>query len=116
MMSEESGRPAPCRRPPSSLLITHHSSLIILCLFLFFCRLADRDLWSSHEARAGMDAQTLLEDGWGLPRLFDGRPELQKPPLYYWLVAAVARVRGGPVDAWAVRLPAAGSALLCVLA
>ena len=36
-----------------------------------------------------------------------GEPELQKPPLYYWLVAAHWHGRGG-VDAWAVRLPAAG--------
>ncbi len=95
--------------------------LYVLCVLmgiyiLFFYRLADRDLWSSHEARAGMDAQTVLDDGaWGLPHLFSGEPELQKPPLYYWLVAAIAWLRGGAVDAWAVRLPAAGSAALAVL-
>jgi 4-amino-4-deoxy-L-arabinose transferase-like glycosyltransferase len=83
---------------------------------LFFDQLADRDLWSSHEARAAMDAQTILDDGaWGLPHLYDGRPELQKPPLYYWLIALVAKCRGGMVDAWAVRLPAALSALGCVV-
>jgi 4-amino-4-deoxy-L-arabinose transferase-like glycosyltransferase len=82
---------------------------------LFFHRLGDRDLWSSHEARAGMDAQTVLDDGaWGLPRLFSGEPELQKPPLYYWLVAVIAFLRGGAVDAWAVRLPATAAAVLCV--
>ena len=96
--------------------------LCVLCALvatylLFFHRLADRDLWSSHEARAGMDAQTTLDDGsWGIPHLFSGEPELQKPPLYYWLVAAIAWLRGGPVDAWAVRLPAAGAAVLTVLA
>jgi 4-amino-4-deoxy-L-arabinose transferase-like glycosyltransferase len=84
---------------------------------LFFHRLADRDLWSSHEARAGMDAQMILDEGvWGLPRLFDGRAELQKPPLYYWLVASLGWLRGGTVDAWAVRLPATIAALLTVLA
>jgi 4-amino-4-deoxy-L-arabinose transferase-like glycosyltransferase len=89
--------------------------LTLLCGVLFFYRLADRDLWSSHEARAAQDAQTILDDGnWGLPRLFDGHPELQKPPLYYWLVAALGWVRGGIVDAWAVRLPAALAALACV--
>jgi 4-amino-4-deoxy-L-arabinose transferase-like glycosyltransferase len=63
-----------------------------------------------------MDAQTVLADGcWCVPRLFDGRAELQKPPLYYWLVAGIAWLRGVSVDAWAVRLPAAGSALACVL-
>jgi 4-amino-4-deoxy-L-arabinose transferase-like glycosyltransferase len=82
---------------------------------LFFHRLADRDLWSSHEARAAMDAQSLL-DGGALPHLFDGRAELQKPPLYYAVVAAIASLRGGAVDALAVRLPAAAGAAGCVLA
>jgi 4-amino-4-deoxy-L-arabinose transferase-like glycosyltransferase len=91
--------------------------LVVLCGLLFFHRLADRDLWSSHEARAAQDAQTILDDGyWGLPHLFDGEVELQKPPLYYWTVAALAWCRGGTVDAWDVRLPAALAALGCVLA
>jgi 4-amino-4-deoxy-L-arabinose transferase-like glycosyltransferase len=89
---------------------------VLAVYLLFFHRLADRDLWSSHEARAGMDAQTVLDDGaWGLPRLYSGEPELQKPPLYYWLVASIALLRGGAVDAWGVRLPAAGAAVMCVL-
>ncbi len=61
-----------------------------------------------------MDAQSVLDGGEVLPHLFDGRPELQKPPLYYWLVAGIAWARGGVVDAWSVRLPAAASALVCV--
>jgi Dolichyl-phosphate-mannose-protein mannosyltransferase len=82
---------------------------------LFFHRLTDRDLWSSHEARAAMNAQTLLDTGdWGLPALFDTTPELQKPPLYYWLVALSAAAQGGTVDALSVRLPATLSALLCL--
>ena len=63
-----------------------------------------------------MDAQTLLDDGPGsMPRQFDGRAEVQKPPLYYWLVALAARAGGGAVDARAVRLPAAwpGSPACC---
>src|SRR5262245_41608918 len=82
---------------------------------LFFHGLGDRDLWSSHEARAAMDAQSVLDGDLALPRLFDGRPELQKPPLYYWLVAGVARLQGGEVDAWTVRLPSTLSAVGCVL-
>src|SRR5947209_3535276 len=90
--------------------------LAFLCGPLFFFGLGDRDLTSSHEARAAQDAQTILTTGeWGLPRLFDGKVELQKPPLYYWLVAALARLHGGPVDAWAVRLPAALAGLGTVL-
>ena len=88
---------------------------LVLCaipaiFLLFFHRLADRDLWSSHEARAAMDAESVLGGDWDLPHLNDGRAEMQKPPLYYWLVALTARLRGGTVDAWAVRLPATLSA------
>ncbi len=89
---------------------------LLLCLPLFFHRLGDRDLASSHEARAGQDAQTILATGdWLLPRLYDGRVEMQKPPLYYWLVALCGLVNGGTVDAWCVRLPAALAASGCVL-
>jgi 4-amino-4-deoxy-L-arabinose transferase-like glycosyltransferase len=84
--------------------------------FLFLYRLGDRDLGSAHEARAAQNAQMILSEGdWGLPRLFNGRVELQKPPLYYWLVAAIAWLRGTAVDAFAVRLPAALAALACLL-
>ena len=83
---------------------------------LLFHRLGARDLWNSHEARAAMNAQSVLDSGRLLPHLYDGQPELQKPPLYYWLVALVARLRGGAVDAWAVRLPSALSALVCAAA
>jgi 4-amino-4-deoxy-L-arabinose transferase-like glycosyltransferase len=79
---------------------------------LLFYRLADRDLVSSHEARAAQDAQTiLLDDAWGSPALFDRKTELQKPPLYYWLVALIGRLTAGQVDALAVRLPATLAAL-----
>jgi 4-amino-4-deoxy-L-arabinose transferase-like glycosyltransferase len=82
--------------------------LLLFCGFLFFYRLGERSLGSSHEARAGQNAQSILDDhSWGLPRLFDRRVELQKPPLYYWLVALLAALGGGRVDAWAIRLPAA---------
>ena len=82
---------------------------------LFLYGLGDRDLNSSHEARAAQNAQMVLSEGhWLLPRLYDGHIELQKPPLYYWLVALLAWIGGGQVGPWAVRLPAALSALGCV--
>jgi 4-amino-4-deoxy-L-arabinose transferase-like glycosyltransferase len=85
--------------------------------WLFFDRLGHRDLWSSHEGRAAQNAQRFLDDGgWGLLRQFDDRPEYQKPPLYYWLVALSAWCRGGTVDELAVRLPAALAGLMTVLA
>ena len=90
--------------------------LVIIGSVLFLYGLGDRDLTSSHEARAAQNAQMLLTEGdWLLPRLFDGHLELQKPPLYYWLVALLGLAGGGHVGPWAVRLPAALSALGCVL-
>jgi 4-amino-4-deoxy-L-arabinose transferase-like glycosyltransferase len=85
---------------------------LLACYLLFFHRLGDRDLWSSHEARAAMNAATLLEGRY--PHLFDGQPEVQKPPLCYALVAGIAWLRGGSVDALAVRLPAALAAAIMV--
>lgn len=90
--------------------------LIVLSLYLLYgYRLGARDLWSSHEARAAMDAHSLLHGPGpvGVPYLFDGTPELQKPPLYYALAATAGALRGG-VDAVAVRLPATVSAVACV--
>ncbi len=83
---------------------------------LFFARLGHRDLYSSHEARAAQNAQRMLDTGeWGLPVLFDGRTDLQKPPGYYWAVAAVGWLNGAHVTEWVARLPAAIAGLLCAL-
>jgi 4-amino-4-deoxy-L-arabinose transferase-like glycosyltransferase len=90
--------------------------LIAFCGVLFFFDLGGRELTSSHEARAAQNAQTILDEGhWLVPRLFDRHLELQKPPLFYWLVALIGRLQGGQVDGWSVRLPAALSALGCVI-
>jgi 4-amino-4-deoxy-L-arabinose transferase-like glycosyltransferase len=90
--------------------------LLILSLALFFRDLDGKDLVSSHEARAAQDAQQMLDSGsFGLPRLYDGQADLQKPPGYYWIVAGLGAARGGTVDAYAVRLPAAIGATLTVL-
>jgi 4-amino-4-deoxy-L-arabinose transferase-like glycosyltransferase len=88
----------------------------LLALLLFFAYLGHRDLISSHEARAAQNAQRMLDTGeWGLPVLFDGRVDLQKPPGYYWAVAAAGWLNGGTVTEWSARLPAAIAGLVCVL-
>lgn len=89
--------------------------LAVYAAFLFFYGLGARDLHSSHEARAAQNAQVILDEGdWLLPKLFDQHVELQKPPLYYWLVALCGWALG-EVNAWAVRLPATLAALGTVL-
>ncbi|MFO0824894.1 MAG: phospholipid carrier-dependent glycosyltransferase [Gemmataceae bacterium] len=92
------------------------SPLLIFVSLLFFTQLGHRDLFSSHEARAAQNAQRMLDTGeWGLPVLFDGRADLQKPPAYYWSVAAVGWLNGGIVSEWVVRFPSALAGLACVL-
>ncbi|MCE9532857.1 MAG: glycosyltransferase family 39 protein, partial [Planctomycetes bacterium] len=90
--------------------------LLPVCLTLFFVDLNGLDLWSSHEARAAQNAQRMLDDrDWLLPRLYDGQPDFQKPPAFYWLVAGIGSCRNDTVDRWAVRLPSAIAALATVL-
>lgn len=100
--------------PPMTLRASLVTVLLAVVVYVLFIHHLDRrDLWSSHEARAAQDAQTMLDSAdWVLPRLYDGRVEMQKPPLYYWLVAVVTQVRGGLVDAWSVRMPSAAAAAL----
>lgn len=103
-------------RPPARIRFRPVVLVGLLAGFLFFSRLGHRDLFSSHEARAAQNAQRMLDTGeWGLPTLFDGQSDLQKPPGYYWLVAAVGWLNGGEVNAWAARLPAAAAGLVTVL-
>ncbi len=90
--------------------------LLLAVCWLFFYKLSARDLWSSHEGRAAQNAQMMLEQScWSMPTLYCGWADHQKPPLYYWLVAAVGWARGGQVDKFCVRVPAAAAALLGVL-
>lgn len=92
------------------------AALAILMYVLFFHHLGVRDLWSSHEGRAAQHGLRILQTGeWVRLRLLDGRDELQKPPLYYWLVAVSGKLIG-EVDALAARLPAAVGAVLAVAA
>jgi len=102
---------------PSSIRAFTTSPLLpaAFILLLFLTRLGQRELYRSHEARAAQNAQRMLDtNAWGLPVLFDGRLDLQKPPAYYWMVAALGWLNGGVVDEWAARLPSALAGLLCV--
>ncbi|WP_145233396.1 ArnT family glycosyltransferase [Urbifossiella limnaea] len=92
-----------------------HVTAVVGVAALFTAGLGSRELVSSHEARAAQNAQRMLDTGeWGLPVLFDGQVDLQKPPGYYWLVAAAGWLNGGTVTEACARLPAALAGLLTV--
>jgi 4-amino-4-deoxy-L-arabinose transferase-like glycosyltransferase len=78
-------------------------------------RLGTAPVEDAPEQRPFQVAQTMLASGdWGVPRLA-GEPRLNKPPLYYWAVAATAKAfAAGEVTPTVLRLPAALSALTLV--
>lgn len=83
--------------------------------FLFINRLGDRDLWSSHEARSGMNARTILDGGiWWLPGRTNDLPDVQKPPFYYWMVALFSG-ESSKVDPLTIRYPSTLGAMVCIL-
>ncbi len=113
----EESRSEDQRSPPACGRVARLGVLLLYFLppLLLYCFLGHRDLFSSHEARAAQNAQRMLDTGeWGLPVLFDGQVDLQKPPAFYWLVAAAGWLTGGTVDALAARLPAALAGLVTV--
>ncbi|MGD9781524.1 MAG: ArnT family glycosyltransferase [Kiritimatiellia bacterium] len=78
------------------------------CIQLFHPGIATGD-----EALTALRSLGLMEQGRGWTPYWNGEPDVHKPPLYYWLVAAGYRILG--VGEWALRLPSM-ALFLCVLA
>lgn len=98
--------PAPLRRP--GLWI----ALLALALALLF--LGHRGIWDPDEGRYTNVALNMLDSGdWLNPRRNDEVGHWTKPPLTYWAIATSIAAFGQ--NAFAARLPAALSYLLCVL-
>lgn len=92
------------------------AGILILGWLLFGWQVAERGLWSAHEGRAAQNAQNILDTGnWLIPTLYIGEPDLQKPPLYYWLVALPGWLTGQPVGPLAVRLPSTLAAVAVLI-
>ena len=86
---------APFRMPNSAR--RWHPLLILLALFIALYSvdlMLPRGLWVQDEARYGEVVREMLADGhWLIPHL-NGYPYPDKPPLYFWLVAAMGGVVG----------------------
>lgn len=87
------------RRSPgvrAAVLLAFVVALSLLGIF-------DHELWTPDEPRAAELGRAFLDGGsWSVPTL-NGAPFIEKPPLFYWMVAASLRVFG--VHAWAARIP-----------
>lgn len=88
--------------------------IVPLSLLLFALNLGGRDLWAPDEPRAGTITRHIVESGSWTELRDDGRPYVDKPPLYFWLAAA-ASLPGGGVDEFTLRLPSNIAAILCVV-
>ncbi len=96
------------RNPPSLATAALWLGLLALCLMGL-----SRDLWTPDEPReAEMSREMYLNPG-VIPALA-GRPFYEKPPLYYWAVAASYGLCGGP-SAWSARLVSGLSGFLTLL-
>jgi 4-amino-4-deoxy-L-arabinose transferase-like glycosyltransferase len=89
--------------------------LVAVALMLCGTGLAGRDLWDPDEPRSALVASSLLGPGPVAVPTLDGQPYLEKPPLYYWLVA-LAALPSGRIDPWSARLPSNLAAIATCLA
>jgi 4-amino-4-deoxy-L-arabinose transferase-like glycosyltransferase len=88
--------------------------VLLLAGLVWLPAIGARDLWSPDEPRIGQVAEEMraLHAGpSGLVMLhLGGEPYTQKPPLYYWLAAAIG-APFGHVDEWAARAPSVAGGL-----
>ncbi len=87
--------------------------ILFLCLSVFFIGLGAYPLYDPDEGRNAEVARETVMDGHWLPPTLNGEVRYQKPPLYYWLVAASFKIWG--LREFAARLPSALAALLGAL-
>lgn len=100
---------APAGRPWREALF------LVLCgALLFGWRLGGHDLWPSDEPRFGLVAAEMAASGDPVLLSRNGRLYVEKPPLFFWAINAVAPLVGG-VNETAARLPSVGAAILAML-
>jgi 4-amino-4-deoxy-L-arabinose transferase-like glycosyltransferase len=88
--------------------------LLAFCGVLFFYNLGGWDLWNPDEPRYAQIAKEMLQgEGWIIPHL-NSEVYLDKPPLFFWLMAATGTIIGGMTE-FAARFPSALFALLTIL-
>jgi len=89
---------------------------IILCLsyLLFFNNLGGVALWDPDEPRQAIMAREMMERQDYIHPYLNGRPYLEKPPFYPWMIIVASTIKG-KVDEVTSRIPAAISATLLLL-
>src|SRR5262249_18336024 len=100
--------------PGQRLGVTRRVCLLMLSAAVFLPGLGSSGRLSYHEAFVAQGAREIVESGtWWYPTI-GGRPWLEKPPLPWWLTAALGRCAGG-IDGTVARLPSVLAATAMVL-
>jgi 4-amino-4-deoxy-L-arabinose transferase-like glycosyltransferase len=94
--------------------LTHLACLIGLAALALFPGLGGSARLSYHEAFVAQGAREILNSGEWLYPTIGGLPWLEKPPLPWWLTAALGRISGG-VNETVARVPSALAAMALVL-
>jgi len=90
------------------------SGLFLAALLSYFAWTFNHDLWNPDETReAGIVWEMVASGNLTVPHL-NGKPFLEKPPLYYWTAFALAKL-AGRLSPGLVRLPAVLYGLLGVI-
>lgn len=87
--------------------------LVLICLTLYLPHLGGRDLWAGRETLYAQVARETLEGNWLIPH-FNGEAYVNKPPLYFWVIALLSKP-WGDVTEFTLRLPSALAAVGTVL-
>ena len=83
--------------------------LLVCSLVIFLAGLGRRHLWDADEPRvAGITTEMAMSGDWIVPKL-NGKPFLEKPPMYYWIAAPIFNLLGGTT--FSVRIPSALAAI-----
>jgi 4-amino-4-deoxy-L-arabinose transferase-like glycosyltransferase len=102
------------QKPWFHIPLKHLLILLACAFFLFFFRMGVQDLWSPDEARYAQVAREMLRSGdWVVLHLND-EIYTEKPPLFYWAVAALSKPFGD-VSETTARMPSAAAAALVML-
>ncbi len=86
--------------------------LVVLASIIFLAGLGKRHLWSGETREAGIMAEMARSKDFVVPRL-NGRPFLEKPPLYYWIASPVLRLLGE--STYSAKIPSALAAIAGVV-
>lgn len=89
--------------------------IALVCYILFIHNIGGIALWDPDEPRQAIMAREMLERGDYIHPYLNGRPYLEKPPLYPWFIMATSKITG-TLNEFSSRFPAALSATALVFA